>query len=89
MVEFRRVGDRRIEETSKGLSQSEGKKKPEKFRSKPLFKKVVASGTNNSECITQGVKGFDFKNRTITKGAIKEAKGNFPLPTNVPSKGTT
>ncbi|NGX63963.1 MAG: hypothetical protein KR126chlam6_01386 [Candidatus Anoxychlamydiales bacterium] len=81
-MSFRGVsGDRPVERLRKGLSQTEGKKKPGKFSIKHSLKTLRASGTNIFECIAQGVKGFSWANR-VTKGAVKPPKGSFPLPTN-------
>ena len=73
-----------VAETSKGLSQTDGKKKPEKFSPKPFLKMMKASGTNVFECLAQGVKGFDFTKRAVTKGAVKPPTATVQLPTNAP-----
>jgi len=73
-----------VDTVRRGLSQTEGKKKPTTFSIKHYLKTMKASGTNVFECIAQGVKGFDFTKRTVTKGAVKPPKATVQLPTNAP-----
>ena len=76
-------GTHSVAEIPKGLSRTEGKKKPEKFSVKHSLKTLTASGTNIFECGSQGVKGFKWADR-VTKGAVKPPKASVQLPTNAP-----